>query len=207
MNRKKLKRIFIIAVIVLVLAGMGSCAVAYFMDSSMMYGELDEITDGAAVCMPHNYRKACFIYQYSLTIDEYDKAVLTIPDYCGEYRITQMGGYIGIGAPCHFYLQLNGYAPVWSSIDISGLPVNQYMLEVNLGPYIKHISAIMTVKDNADYRGSFCYRGNGEYRQYLVYVNCSEDNPYFYSVDGRLYNKKDDTLVTKFAYWADREEQ
>lgn len=83
-------------------------------------------------------------------------------------------------------------------------PVRQCMLEINLGPYLQEISNVFTV-NRGSYENSFCYYDGSQYRQYLVYVNCSEDNPYFYSLDGRLYNKSDDTLVTDFAYWADKD--
>ena len=33
-----------------------------------------------------------------------------------------------------------------------------------------------------------------------VYINCSEENQFFYSKDGKLYEKKTDRLITDFAY-------
>lgn len=34
----------------------------------------------------------------------------------------------------------------------------------------------------------------------VVNINCSDENKYFYSKDGKLYNKKTDELISDFAY-------
>ena len=33
-----------------------------------------------------------------------------------------------------------------------------------------------------------------------VYIVCDEENPAFYSKDGKLYDKKTDELITEFVY-------
>lgn len=110
MNGKRAKRIFYIAVAALILVGMGSCAVSCFMDSAIMYAGLDEITDGAAVGVPHKYRKVCYLRSYTLSVNENaDKTVWTIPDYCGEHRIENWAAIPALVGQSHSNCGLKGF--------------------------------------------------------------------------------------------------
>ena len=42
-----------------------------------------------------------------------------------------------------------------------------------------------------------------QFVQILVSIECDEENPYFYSQDGKLYQRADNTLVEGFFYYSD----
>ena len=113
--------------------------------------------------------------------------------------MTALGGYIGSGAPCPFSVILPDTLSVYSGYSESTLPdcaqIEQYHLVINIGKYLRDDKFI--VMD--DYHEV----GNSQFVQILVTVNCSPDNPLFYSEDGKLYKRLDDSLVDGFFYYSD----
>lgn len=74
--------------------------------------------------------------------------------------------------------------------------VYYYDITLNIGKNIKNIylhSKYVTMWDN----------GDGTYLIYCprVYINCDENNPVYYSKDGKLYEKVTDKLVEEFVYY------
>ena len=74
--------------------------------------------------------------------------------------------------------------------------VYYYDITLNIGENIKNIylrSKYVTMWDN----------GDGTYIIYCprVYINCNENNPAFYSKDGKLYEKVTDKPVEEFVYY------
>ena len=67
--------------------------------------------------------------------------VLDIPDTCDGYRVTALGGYIGSGTPCPFWVSLPDTLSVYSGYSESTLPdhaqIDQYHLVINIGKYLR----------------------------------------------------------------------
>ena len=145
----------------------------------------------------HRIGKTCFAGCYYWNIDS-NYAVLDIPNSCDGYRVTELGGFIGIGGPCPFTVVLPDTKSVHNENTLPvGSQVEQYHLVINLGQYRKedefvHMKVYHRLEDD-------------RFVQILVSVNCSEDNRYFYSLDGKLYRRKDDTLVDNFFYYSDHD--
>ncbi len=129
--------------------------------------------------------------------------VITIPETVNGYRITQLGGRIGYGLPSDFVVHL---PRDWHTIEIDDhylemeSPYNVVELDftINISRNITKIEMEIPIlyykqkERNED--GSYTY-----YRAY-AYVNCSEENPVFYSENGRLYYRETGKLVNKFLY-------
>ena len=170
---------------------------SFLTQCSLMYGNNDFSSDNLHY-YTHNVFKTCFASAYSWTSDE-EYAVLDIPDTCEGYRVTALGGYKGSGAPCPFLVNLPNTTMVYSGYSDSTLPndaqIEQYHLVLNIGKYLREDKFI--VMD--DYHKV----GTNQYVQVLVTVNCSPENPYFYSEDGKLYRRLDHSLVEGFFYYSD----
>ncbi len=122
---------------------------------------------------------------------------INIPASYGDCPVTELGGYIGRGGPCHFDIEIKGKS--FSSVtDPSSfdhhliqehLKLVYYDLVLNIGPEIRQIFA---------YQGGLM--NNKELVVVRVYVNCDPGNPSFYSKDGILY-QKNGKVVDGFLYW------
>ena len=161
---------------------------------SWMYGDDDIVEEGLRY-YPHAIFKTCFAADYTWPADS-TSAVLDIPDSCGGYCVTELGGYIGRGAPCPFMVSLPESSAVYSE---GALPehaqIETYHLVLNIGK---------TLKEDTNIAMDHYYSvGSNRFVQILVTVNCSEENPHFYSENGKLYKKTDDSLVDGFFYQSD----
>lgn len=164
---------------------------------SMMYGNNDLSSDNLHY-YSHNIFKTCFASTYSWPTDG-KYAVIDIPDTCDGYRVTALGGYIGSGAPCPFWVSLPDTLSVYSGYSESTLPdhaqIDQYHLVINIGKYLR--------KDEFIVMDDYYEVGYNRFVQILVTVNCSPENPYFYSENGKLYKRLDHSLVEGFFYYSD----
>ncbi len=170
---------------------------------SLLYNEKGEM-DGFYIAV-NNTANSCFVGQYTCT--EYSENMeITIPDEYKNKPITRIGGYFGRGVPSPFCISLEELymnAPDGSEYDsvFSGDIDDNYSVEelpftLNIGKNIKTVEYIEM---------DMCYPhinedGSVTFYQAVVYVNCSEDNKYFYSKDGRLYDKKTKELISVFKY-------
>ena len=170
---------------------------------SLLYNEKGEI-DGFYVAV-NNTANCCFVGQYTCT--EYSENMeITIPDEYKNKPITRIGGYFGRGVPSPFCISLEELymnAPDGSEYDsvFSGDIDDNYSVEelpftLNIGKNIKTIEYI----EMDMYYPHINEDGGVTFYQAVVYVNCSEDNKYFYSKDGRLYDKKTKELISVFKY-------
>lgn len=170
---------------------------------SLLYNEKGEM-DGFYIAV-NNTANSCFVGQYTCT--EYSENMeITIPDEYKNKPITRIGGYFGRGVPSPFCISLEELymnAPDGSEYDsvFSGDIDDNYSVEelpftLNIGKNIKTIEYI----EMDMYYPHINEDGGVTFYQAVVYVNCSEDNKYFYSKDGRLYDKKTKELISVFKY-------
>ena len=188
--KRIIERIIIIVWIMLFLF----LSTTFLTQCSMMYGNGDLSSDNLRY-YTHNIFKNCFASAYLWTSDD-KYAVLDIPDTCEGYRVTALGGYIGSGGPCPFIVHLPDAHSICSE---SALPddaqIEQYHLVINIGKHLRDDKFIIM----DDYHEV----GSKQFVQILVTINCSPENPYFYSEDGKLYKRLDHSLVDGFFYYSD----
>lgn len=187
------RRIYKIIAILLLVVFLLFC-VPFFLQGSLMYGNKTVLSDNLRY-YTHNIFKSCFVGDYTWPAGE-KYAVLDIPDACEGYRVTSLGGYIGSGGPCPFDVNL----PNAASVHMEGtLPedaqIEQYHLVINIGKYIQEDGLIVM--------DGYHKVGNDRFVQILVTVNCSPENPVFYSENGKLYKRADDSPVDGFFYYSD----
>ena len=129
-------------------------------------------------------------YHWSTTATE---AEIVIPDTVDGYTVTKLGCYNG-GGGSPFAVSLNGALPFSGTLP-EDAQVEQYHLVIHIGEKLKE--AELVVLD--------CYHKLMEDRfvQILVSIECDEENPYFYSQDGKLYKRTDNALVDGFFYYSD----
>ena len=185
-----------IVVIIWVVVLLFLCT-TFLTQCSLMYGNKDFSSDNLHY-YTHNIFNTCFASSYTWPSGD-KNAVLNIPDICDAYRVTALGGYIGSGCPCPFSDNLPNSTSILSGYSDDTLPSNahieQYHLVLNIGKYLRDDEFI--VMD--DY-----YKvGTKQLVQIHVTVNCSPENTYFYSEDGKLYKRLDHSLVDGFFYYSD----
>ena len=152
----------------------------------------------------------CFVGTY--TCEEYtENQEITIPDEFNGKPIKRIGGTFGSGVPSPFAISVASlYMNVPEDSEYGGIYqgdlkdfniAEEYRVEnvrfvLNIGKNIKTIKFVeMDV-----YYPHINEDGSITFYHPVVYVNCAEDNPYFYSKDGKLYDKKTDALISQFAY-------
>lgn len=163
---------------------------------SSWYGEYIVIQDNITYYQS-SVQKKCFVSTYKWDGTESTMTV-DIPNEVDGYRVTQLGGYIGRGVPMSFYIDFSDLNYESSSSLPDNVQLSVLEFTINIGKNIKRINRI------ADNGNMYYYSPDTEtYYQVAYTVNCSEENKYFYSKNGKLYNKKDDTLVNKFYYFSD----
>lgn len=184
------KNVLIICACVVLLAAM--CWLLY--DSSLMY-DGNVLSSGDLSFGTHITNKICYVGTYTWSSDS-KEAVLDIPDVCDGYRVVHLGGFFGNGVPDPFCVQLPDAEAIYHE---SALPedaeIEQYHLIINIGKNLEDNRFIMME--------AYYSMGENRFVQILVTVNCHEDNPYFYSQNGKLYKRADGSLVEGFFYYSD----
>ena len=169
------------------------CA-SFLTQCSLMYGNREFVSDNLSYDT-NSILNICFASTYTWPIGE-KHVVLDIPDTYDGYRVTALGGYVGSGAPSPFMANLPNTLSVCSEDTLpNNAQIDQYHLVLNIGKYLREDKLIVM-----DYYHKV---GTNQYVQVLVTVNCSPENPYFYSEDGKLYKRLDDSLVEGFFYYSD----
>ena len=137
-----------------------------------------------------------------------EKTDIVIPEKYGKQKIKCLGGYFGRGLPSPFFIDCSSYLGIKSDVDETvgsltgsmdpsmiepGTKVVYTDFTIHLSKYIEKIYA------RAD---ATVYTVRGEKTAYCprVSIICDEDNTTFYSKDGKLYYRQDDTLVDGFLY-------
>lgn len=150
--------------------------------------------------------KEAMVYHYQWDGDGENMTVVIPETYMGKYTVTTVGGYIGRGYPCPFYIELpaeieityatdGGYGPdELVELDrFESYTVVNYDFRLVLGANIKSVSYVDQVV--------YVYKDGEHATLYYprVYVECAAENKHYYSENGRLY-QADGTLVEGFLY-------
>ena len=188
--KRMIKRIILIILIVILLFLCSS----FLTQCSMMYGNKVFSSDNLNY-HAHNIFNSCFAGCYTWPLNE-NNAVLDIPDTCEGYRVIALGGYIGSGSPSPFAVNLPNEVSIHSEGTLpDNARIEHYHLVINIGKYLREDELIMM----DDYHKV----GYDQFVQILVTVNCSPENPVFYSDNGKLYKRSDHSLVDGFFYYSD----
>ncbi len=199
---KKLYAFIISIVFVVCLSG------CFVEEISVFYTDLGE-KDGFTIAV-NETGNCCFVSQYNCTEYTENQEIL-IPDEYEGTPITRIGGYYGKGGPMPFVISVSElymnapeesrYHTVFSG-DISKFDfpdeynVENLVFNLNMG---KNIEVIKNVTMDV-YYPHINEDGSVTFYHPVVNINCSEENEYFYSENGKLYDKKTDELITEFAY-------
>ena len=159
------------------------------------YDDIERADDGFDYLVRyHNkYNKKAGVCKYTYDLNS-GISEITIPDTYGDYPVKALGGYIGRGAPCHFFIEVKGFKSNRNvdpdRVGESGIDhLFYYDLVMNIGPNIREVFAYRT-----------CHSSGNIGYVVRLYVNCDPDNPRFYSENGRLYTKSGE-LVEDLIYW------
>lgn len=206
MKRKGRIWFLMLVVICAVIAGIvGFRSLAREM--SLFYTSVER--DGGFAIAVNPVGGCCFVGEYLWEGGE-QGGTITVPDACGERPVTQLGGYFGRGVPTPFTISLAGLmnAPTGSEYcgvfmgDIAQFELDEAYTVVTV-PFVLNLGAnLREVKfvDRDSYYPHINEDGSVTFYHPVVWVNCAEENPYFYSKEGRLYDRKTDELVAAFAY-------
>ena len=138
---------------------------------------------------------------------------LALPDTYGGYPVVALGGYFGRGVPCRFgvstaladrYPDADSYfctdvdniealAQCWDRYDIV-----DYTVRLVLPAGLQRLERVESMVEAAQ------YNQNGATVVHILraryHLQIDETNPYFYTLQGHLYNKKTDEEYTQFCY-------
>lgn len=138
--------------------------------------------------------------------DGEDGAVITIPDEVHGYRVTALGGYSGRGVPAAFALN----APETWNIRVRFGDAETAADAEKDYPNAKVVDCAMTLKLGKNVKklneaNCFGFQGYDESGEETVwrfrwFIECDGENETFYSENGKLYSRADDSLVTEFTY-------
>ena len=174
-------------------------AVYIFSTFSLFFGSRT-FQKGGLTYQPHNILNFCFVSTYHWPEGQ-TEAELVIPDYCGKYKVTDLGGFVGSGAPCPFIVEPSFAFLHYAEKEVvpQDAQILQYVLNLSIGKYVKDDSFIMM--------DTFFCTGENQYVQILVNVECDQENRYLYAENGRLYRRSDGSLVEEFCYYTDYTQQ
>lgn len=199
-NRKRLPVLLALAVL------LGSMLSGCFLgDVALLYGE-SEIVDGCYFEI-NKLANCCFVSR----CDEPEDGILTIPDTFNGIPVTRLGGFVGSGAPCPFFISLEnrmnarkdseldfvlGYHPdEWNS-NTWEYTVEDVAFVLNLGKNIEKIELTL----QGEYWPHLNEDGTVTFYHPVVEVHCDPENRHFYSEDGKLYYKDTGLLVEELDY-------
>ena len=180
------------------------CVVTCFLFTACNTSKYLDTVDGTYLIGYGNYagRDKGNAYVGALTYDGKNKEFIIPDEYKGR-KITALGGYHGTGLPCPF------------GIDIVSALVEEYTCYVKIvaddDSNARHVPIDFTVRlgrnvsELVNVRGKeYCQVTDSDAKTVLIYAvyhfEVDEDNPVFYSDGGKLYYRKDGSLVDEFLY-------
>lgn len=177
--------LFLITIISII--SFSSCSLYYDIDS------LDEYIIGYS-------HKSAFIGSVSYDLDTTE---IHLPSVYKGANVEELGGYYGRGVPTPFYFSYKGVAyGYYTNVDEIGK--NDVIIQTNIDVYLpKYLKTCTYVKQ---YVG-----GMHENDHDIIYIaRCNyyidSGNDYFYTQNGILYNKKDNTTVDGLIYQDNKNE-
>ena len=175
---------------------------------AFFYSDYVEL-DGFEICI-NKVANCCFVSHYDCT--EYTENLeITIPDDYNGIPIKRIGGASGSGFPAPFGISLfdlyvnapegSEYYGTFTRDAVECETSENYTVEdvvftLNIG---KNIEVIEWVNMDA-YYPHINDDGSITFYHAVVNLTCSDENKYFYSKDGKLYDKKTNELISDFAY-------
>lgn len=184
----KISGIVIAAYIVTWLTVVSLAALFQSGGDPLLFGDLELST--------HSLSKTCYANTYHWPVKT-DYVELDIPDTVDGYRVTKLGGqnsFVGPTSPFMISMPL-AKNNLGTNILPEDAQVERYHMVINIGKNLKEIKYLV-MREYFD-------MGENQFVQILVTVNCDEENRHFYSKDGKLYNRSDDSLVGGFFYYSD----
>ena len=196
-------------IVIVLLISLVFCVSGCFFDGvSLLYSDRAE-KDGFYIAI-NKIANCCFVGHYNCT--EYTGNLeITIPDDYDGIPIKRIGGYCGSGFPAPFSISLadvymnapenSKYGMVYlgdiTEYDISEeYSIEDVVINLNIGQNIKVIDFVVMHQ----YFPHINEDGSITFYHPVVNICCSDENKYFYSKDGKLYNKITNQLISDFAY-------
>lgn len=181
---KKLHRLITGTILIF---SLSSCSLSYKVDS------LNECVVGYS---KHNAFIGCVTYNL-------DTTEIYLPSEYKGIRVEELGGYYGRGVPTPFFLEYdditNGFVTDFDEIEESDT-----IIEVNINIYLpKYLKKCAYIQQYIS--------GTRENNHNIIYIaKCNyyidNENDYFYTKNGKLFNKSDNTIVDKLIYQASDKE-
>ena len=148
--------------------------------------------------------KDAFVYEYRW--DGTKEGLRIEPGAINGLPVTRYGGYMGRGVPCPFYIDIpkarlssQNIVPKEEIIDTIEftLVVGSQIRDFNLGNY--GLGGYYLLNEKKD--------GKNAYYKVLIHPEADPANPWYYEKDGKLYLKKDDSLVRNICYELEKMEK
>lgn len=125
-----------------------------------------------------------FVAEYILD-GNLENLEINIPEEYNDCIVNRLGGYYGTGVPTAFLIVLDGYVSTCKPDSLED--VIELKIVINLTKNIIEIDECALdyyiTNEEKTYKLSYCF-------------NCPSDNKVFYTKDGQLYYKSDDSLVS-----------
>lgn len=147
-------------------------------------GFYEKGTDSNPVIYYNDKSHKAFVAQYILD-EDLENTVINIPEEYKRCTVDSLGGHYGTGVPTAFMIILDGYDSTCKPDNIED--VIELEIVINLTENIIEIDEC-----------ALDYYITNEEKTYKLsyYFNCPSDNIVFYTKDGQLYYKSDDSLVS-----------
>lgn len=176
--------VIMIPMLFLAIFSLSSCSLAYSID------DLDEYVIGYS-------KKNDFIEYVTYNLDTTE---IHLPSEYKGVKVEELGGYYGRGVPTPFCLYYIGITNGFTT-DLDEVDENDTIIEVNINIYLpKYLKKCSYIQQDVS--------GLSEKDHNIIYIaKCNyyidSENVYFYTKNGKLFNKSDNTIVDKLIYQDD----
>ena len=156
----------------------------------VMTGWKVDTTENGIEVYYNKITRSCFVGSYSWDGNT-ENTIIDVPDEYENYKVSSLGGIYGRGVPVNFSVVMpDEFLEGIESVSNEGDDFEEttYTFTVKLGNNIKTLT-------NFVYE-DYYYNEDGSVR-FIVKMNydCSPDNKWIYSQDGKLYDKKTNEMI------------
>lgn len=210
---RKTKRTFLVLSLSIAAVFLTFSVVAFFLvrpvfaETSFLYTEA--VNENGFDIGVNPIADTCYAAQYTCTAFT-EKLGVTVPDECNGIPVRRLGGCYGRGLPqpfclsyAEFYMNApegSPYTSVFSEESLQNVEdaftVVDIPVVLNIGENIETVEFV----SSDEYYPHVNEDGSVVFYHVTVYINCSEYNEFFYSKNGKLYEKKTNKLITDFDY-------